>query len=315
MKLTKTALLLSCLLSGIAVADALTDSSGFWLGAGLGAGQLEEMRLSSDNTMRAFSGKVDVGYDFTPNLGIYASYDYMQYIPVDKDLHLGSMGLRGMFGVSDRLSLVGKMGVTHAFDERSDSGFARTLGLGLEYQLTHAVSLKTGVDYYSDLELRDEISADLFQAYVGLNYRFGQPEPMMEVIREVEVIKEVEVTKKVEVIEEVAKPEVIILEDVTFMTNSNQLASTSALDEVVDIMQNDEALSIRIVGHTDATGNDQYNQRLSLQRAESVAQHLRNQGVDSLRMVVTGQGESEPIANNATAEGRQKNRRVEMFIQ
>jgi outer membrane protein OmpA-like peptidoglycan-associated protein len=71
---------------------------------------------------------------------------------------------------------------------------------------------------------------------------------------------------------------------------------------------------ITIVGHTDNVGGDVLNNRLSLDRASSVREYLRAQGVDSSRIMVNGRGETQPIATNDTAQGRAENRRVEVFL-
>jgi outer membrane protein OmpA-like peptidoglycan-associated protein len=71
---------------------------------------------------------------------------------------------------------------------------------------------------------------------------------------------------------------------------------------------------LMIVGHTDAVGDDAYNQRLSERRAASAAAYLVQQGVPSTRVRTAGRGESEPVAANDTDAGRQQNRRVEVAI-
>lgn len=71
---------------------------------------------------------------------------------------------------------------------------------------------------------------------------------------------------------------------------------------------------VLIVGHTDATGSDAYNQGLSERRAASAANYLRTQGVESTRIRTAGRGEGEPIESNETADGRALNRRVEVVI-
>ena len=71
---------------------------------------------------------------------------------------------------------------------------------------------------------------------------------------------------------------------------------------------------VEVVGHTDDTGRDAYNMDLSQRRAQSVAGILTAAGVNAGRVVATGRGESQPIASNATAEGRAQNRRVEILI-
>jgi outer membrane protein OmpA-like peptidoglycan-associated protein len=69
-----------------------------------------------------------------------------------------------------------------------------------------------------------------------------------------------------------------------------------------------------VVGHTDSKGSDAYNQRLSLARAEAVKTYLVSKGIDGQRIRTEGRGESQPVADNATEEGRAKNRRVEIQV-
>ncbi len=68
--------------------------------------------------------------------------------------------------------------------------------------------------------------------------------------------------------------------------------------------------SITIIGHTDSTGPEEYNMKLSLRRAEAAAEYLRSLGIDDI--TTEGRGESEPIADNSTREGRAQNRRIEV---
>jgi len=71
---------------------------------------------------------------------------------------------------------------------------------------------------------------------------------------------------------------------------------------------------IDVTGHTDSTGSDQYNLELSQKRAQSVAAYLIGQGIESVRFYSRGAGESQPIATNDTAAGREQNRRVEIRL-
>lgn len=86
------------------------------------------------------------------------------------------------------------------------------------------------------------------------------------------------------------------------------------LAEFAESMKEFEDTDILIVGHTDAKGSEEYNQDLSERRAKSAGDYLEQQGLTSSRLMVTGKGESEPVASNETAEGRQQNRRVEVAI-
>jgi OOP family OmpA-OmpF porin len=67
-----------------------------------------------------------------------------------------------------------------------------------------------------------------------------------------------------------------------------------------------------VTGHTDSVGSDAFNQRLSERRAQAVVAYLESKGVGAGRLRASGAGESQPIADNGTEEGRAKNRRVEL---
>lgn len=103
---------------------------------------------------------------------------------------------------------------------------------------------------------------------------------------------------------------------ILFATNSSTLsdASRDALANFGTTLKNNPDTYIRIIGHTDNTGNVDYNQTLSEKRAKSVDDYLKLQGVAPSRMTYEGKGIHEPVASNATAEGRSLNRRVEILI-
>ena len=86
------------------------------------------------------------------------------------------------------------------------------------------------------------------------------------------------------------------------------------LRTVADSLRKYPRTVVEVVGHTDSTGSDAYNQDLSERRARSVASILISQGVPSNRVSAYGLGKRQPIASNATAAGRQQNRRVEIII-
>lgn len=104
---------------------------------------------------------------------------------------------------------------------------------------------------------------------------------------------------------------------ILFNTNSSDLLgpaqeNLAALANSLNDMESDALLMV--VGHTDATGTDEYNQGLSERRAESAAAFLAQAGMNPGQIQTLGLGESEPVADNETAAGRQENRRVEVAI-
>lgn len=115
---------------------------------------------------------------------------------------------------------------------------------------------------------------------------------------------------------EPAQTQVITLSDVLFVFNQSDLTPTakSELDALMSQFEDADVVSIKVVGHTDNVGSDPYNQALSERRASSVAEYLISQGVAPNKVTSEGKGESQPIADNDTDEGRAKNRRVELHI-
>ncbi|MCX2719650.1 OmpA family protein [Poritiphilus sp. M415] len=103
---------------------------------------------------------------------------------------------------------------------------------------------------------------------------------------------------------------------VYFDTNKSNVKGTSAetLNRLAEIFREYPKSVILIEGHTDSAGSDEYNMKLSQQRAESVTNYLISQGISADRFTTRWYGESQPKADNATAEGKAKNRRVELGI-
>jgi len=104
--------------------------------------------------------------------------------------------------------------------------------------------------------------------------------------------------------------------NITFATDSADLNAGfyDVLSSVALVLNEFEQTVIEVAGHTDSTGSDEYNQRLSERRAASVAAYLRTRGVLADRIIEVGMGEARPIASNDTPEGRQQNRRVELTL-
>jgi outer membrane protein OmpA-like peptidoglycan-associated protein len=112
-----------------------------------------------------------------------------------------------------------------------------------------------------------------------------------------------------------AKP--IVLEGINFDTAKYAVLPETAitLQRTVNTLMANPEIKITIIGHTDNVGTDAYNQILSVNRAESVRNWLVSKGIDAKRIKTIGKSEGSPIATNDTAEGRARNRRVEIEIQ
>lgn len=118
--------------------------------------------------------------------------------------------------------------------------------------------------------------------------------------------------------QQVRKDSVIafVFDDVLFDRNSSHLKHgfMKRLDSLSGIITKYENYRIHVVGHTDNSGSEVSNATLSKDRAEAVAFYLASRGIDPSVITAEGRGSSEPIADNTKTEGRQKNRRVQVFL-
>jgi outer membrane protein OmpA-like peptidoglycan-associated protein len=104
--------------------------------------------------------------------------------------------------------------------------------------------------------------------------------------------------------------------NITFKTDSAEIDPSfyKVLNSVNIVVKKYNKTVVEVAGHTDSTGSAEYNQKLSERRANAVAQYLEGQGLATNRVVTIGAGETRPVADNSTAEGRQANRRVELTL-
>jgi outer membrane protein OmpA-like peptidoglycan-associated protein len=108
----------------------------------------------------------------------------------------------------------------------------------------------------------------------------------------------------------------IVLSEVLFAVNSFHLKPViyPKLDSVASFVKANPNRIIRVSGHTDNTGGEAHNQKLSENRARVVAEYLVEHGIETSRVSFAGMGSAQPVGDNTTADGRSKNRRVEMLI-
>ena len=190
-------------------------------------------------------------------------------------------------------------------------------GAGIEYMTRSGFGLRAeGIAYEEDAQY----------AQLALIYRFGQreerePEAPTQPIAPVVVEKPKVELPRVVIPKPVPKPKANpcdafagVLDGVTFHNNSAKLTVTAkvVLNDVSNVLATCESKQITLSAHTDSSGSAKYNQALSQRRVESVQQYLIKTGINANRIIAKAYGESRPIADNKTADGRRKNRRVEL---
>ncbi|HAV1327695.1 TPA: OmpA family protein [Vibrio parahaemolyticus] len=289
-------------------AEQNVDKSGFWLGAAGGMGISTDSDITgNESSIEVLSPRLEMGYNFDQNFGVYGNYDYMHNFG-DANLHLGTLGLKGNVYFSENLSLFGKIGATYIYVDDSkmmDDSFSGTVGIGLEYQLTNAVTTKLGYDYYNKLDTKNDRNIDFNQVYWGMTYKFGQP-ATPTVLRE-EIKVPVEVVKESI---ELSRSTYVLPYQVGNVGINNY--GYYNLEEVITSMQTNPELTANIVGRTDSTGSMKANLRISGERAKNVAQYLMENGIAKERITVSGVANQQPLSQNADA---QLERSVQIILQ
>jgi OOP family OmpA-OmpF porin len=178
---------------------------------------------------------------------------------------------------------------------------------------------KDGSEHLLKSTTTDNTGTYSFQLEQGLNYKVsveknGYFNKKMEISTETILKSD---TLKLDVAIKPIPKGAIVISNIYYETAKAELRpeSKASLDkELVQLLKDNPQLIIEIGSHTDDVGSNEYNQKLSQQRAESVVNYLVMNGIPKEKMLARGYGESKPIAPNTTPEGRQKNRRTEFKI-
>ncbi|WP_417884333.1 OmpA family protein [Vibrio rumoiensis] len=220
---------------------------------------------------------------------------------------------------SDDVSLYARAGLAYWDMDKSgsinlsESGFSPLGETGVNYRLTPHLLLNAGYQYIHDIGKGDGSNGTIgsYNSHgflVGLTYDFGSTDesthasqPVAEPVVVEPVVVEPPVTETLK-------------GSTLFATNSSVLKPSRELDRLVDRLLTSQYGEIKVIGYTDSRGAAKYNQWISVRRAQSVANYLIKKGVSPAKIHVIGRGESHPVANNKTAIGRAKNRRVEVTI-
>ncbi|MDQ6953413.1 MAG: OmpA family protein [Mariprofundaceae bacterium] len=191
------------------------------------------------------------------------------------------------------------------------------------YQAAHEITDEAGYHPEEDADLIASALKYANKARDEAKVNCAKPKPVI-IIKPKPVVHQIKpkpmfVMKPKPVVKVPVKPvvlEVIALEGVYFASNRADLthASSASLNDAVTVLQKRSDIQIEIAAYTDSRGKNAYNLALSKLRAHSVMNYFTSHGIKASRLSSEGYGESNPIADNATREGRAKNRRVELHV-
>ncbi|WP_434360604.1 OmpA family protein [Parasalinivibrio latis] len=304
------------------------DDSSLYLGGRFGVSHLSDNACNgaAQCDKKDIAGGVIAGYDFNKIFGLEATYDYLGHfkgtfdngaVTQKGDLTEATFGPRISLPITDATSLYVKGGASFWDMNGSNSSAHDTAwfgAAGVNHRVSDLVDLRAEfqhVDSMDDGFVKD-VDNNLFT--VGMTFHFGRSSAAPVVAAPVAAVVEEVVAEEV-----VAQPQVIELSDAkgseTFAFNSSELTDSAktALKPLVERMKTYPQATVVLTGHTDSTGPEKVNVRISKERAEAVAKYLEANGVAADRITVKGEGEANPVASNKTAEGRAQNRRVDIF--
>ncbi len=325
----------------------LRQGGRYYLGLGAGA-----TRLEPDTGATGFSvddkddigAKMMIGYEATDHIAIELAGGPMgraRLSPNDREVKYTSFTLGMVYDIFGELGGftpllkigIGKIDNSANISYERDEDMLPFGGVGLKYEFDNGVALRGEYEYLAeDVQM---LSLSL------LKYFGGRPEPVAPpVVVAPPPVPAPEVVVAFNIPDsdhdgvndirdgcpntpEGAKVDEAgcamfegVLQGVNFEYNSSRLTegAKQILDEVAAELKNYPTVKIEVQAHTDSSGSAKYNQWLSERRARSVINYLGQQGISTTRLIPMGYGETQPIADNSTEEGRAQNRRVEFQV-
>lgn len=322
----KTVVAASIIGAMTAAAPVFADE-GSYIGLRLGGSQLSDACNVSGApcTDSGFSAGFFGGYDWNDYIALEFAYDWLGSYETSfidgstayrQDANMSALTLAPKFSYpfTDEWSVFGKIGGAYTiYGDRKKTALMG--GVGVEYDFATAWSGR--LEYQRINGVKDGwLDTDVDTFWLGVSYSFGNAAAAAAAAAA--AVTQAPVEEQPPVVEAVILTKTFeqVQGQETFALNSTELADSkkSDFEPLIALMKEHPESTVTIVGHTDSSGPEELNQRISEERAESIAAYLESQDIDRSRMTVSGMGESNPIADNSTKEGRAQNRRVEITV-
>ncbi|NIF20646.1 porin OmpA [Candidatus Pantoea multigeneris] len=321
----KTAIAIAVALAGFAtVAQAAPKDDTWYTGAKLGWSQYHDtgnygngyLNNNGPTHESQLGAGAFLGYQANPYLGFELGYDWLGRMPykgtVDATHGNGAFKAQGVqltaklsYPITDDLDVYTRLGGmvwradgtqnngTYGRFKDHDSGVSPLAAVGVEYALTKNWATRLDYQWVNNIGDAQTVGArpDNATLSVGLSYRFGQDEDAAPVVAPAPAPAPVVETKRF-----------TLKSDVLFTFNKSTLKpeGRQALDQLYSQLSNLDPKdgSVVVLGFTDRIGSDQYNQKLSEQRAQSVVDYLVSKGIPSNKISARGQGKSNPVTGS-----------------
>lgn len=302
-----------------------SDFQQYWyVGGGVGIGDYGDVKNKDayDSATTRFAGDAHLGFAINKYLSSELSYQYLgsayaKYPQGEIDGEFQQLVLSAKVGYPldsafypyARVGGAAWFGESRGLREADEQGFAPVIGAGIEYAFSS--SLVARLDYQYTDSLGDESVGytNHHLMTIGFDWRFGFIQEQTESVAVMPMpIEEVEIKETKTFVYSEQKNHHL------FAFDSSQLINTAAFSDVLAFLKQHPEGSVVIEGHTDNVGSEEYNQRLSEERANAVKSFFISSGINQTRITTSGKGEKEPVASNNIPEGRAMNRRIEMTI-
>ncbi|PQJ71536.1 hypothetical protein BTO01_09690 [Vibrio jasicida] len=314
--MNKVAIAVAAVVAGGLMSSAHAE---MYIGGKVGMTTLDDAcYLNSPCDDDAFGAGMHIGYDFTDIIALEYGVDYLgdykanfksganAVDTIDGDLWALTLAPKFNWHLNDTWNLFAKVGGAYMISG-DEKDIVPTGSLGAEYTIDRNWSVRAEYQRYQDIsdDVLDDMDANFFG--IGVNYKFAAAPVVAAVVTE-EVLEEEPVMMTKTHKEEYGTG--------TFEFDSAKLTDSVSerLDNFANFLNEYPQAQVEVTGYTDSSGPAAYNQKLSERRAQSVADYLISAGIDADRFTVTGMGEENPVADNSTHEGREKNRRVEVVV-
>lgn len=260
-----------------------------------------------------------VGSQFSESLSLNFSYEYHSSGKNDNnELSFLQSGLRYDWYFLEDWSVYLKGGIAYWMEDgyqinnenHRESGISPIASIGINYRFTPNLYIQSGYKFINNVGSNDIAKYDSNEIYLGAIYHFKG--------NDIQARRVIEAPIFVSVVNEPKIFKATLPTSVSFEFDKYKFKKSKQVKEVIEkferILLKYPQAKGKVIGYTDAMGSAEYNKNLSIKRANAVAEYLYQDGVSEKQLIVQGKGEEEPVADNSTKKGRERNRRVELVI-